>query len=592
MDGSQAACGTCHGLPPDPPHVQNFADCSLCHLDATSAQGIDPAHKDKHVNGVVDVDTGCTLCHSQPQPVAGYRRQVTTAGGDFDRTSHHVTNGSATEIVTDADCYVCHEQTQHMQLGNVPDVRMHDPDGVGVPYVYNGLGASLEEDCLDCHDLQGPLAYDIDNDPSNGRQPFSDGSTPPDIASGWSLASHSTTTKTVLLEDKCLACHGGVDPTAPANPRTDRNVHGSAYPKLLSQRIAGQAVANPEERVCLACHDAGPAATNLEVEFAKGTNGARIYHHPIVDAEQSNGRSVECTDCHNPHQANAADKLRGVAGVDLTGNAVGFGTATDRPIQQYELCLKCHGDTYNSGRPRTTNKRLDLQLANSSYHPVAGPGHNTSNALAQQLLGGLTPTSTLECTDCHNNEGTADTLGLASGSAASPQGPHGSTYPFILRANYRTDTEANGWNRNDAALCFLCHDPTAFENKADQRTNFGEYDFGKNQWKKNLHELHAHRLALTCTHCHYNTHSNQQVGTTDYLIDGVTYTGAPPATAKTRNVAFSPEVRAGGGKARPTFEIDTTTRRRQCYLTCHGQRHKPKKYTPSPTGDTDSLTLP
>ena len=58
VDGSQAACGNCHGLPPLPPHPQNN-DCGTCHSIVLGGLGgpptiegfIDPT---RHINGVTD----------------------------------------------------------------------------------------------------------------------------------------------------------------------------------------------------------------------------------------------------------------------------------------------------------------------------------------------------------------------------------------------------------------------------------------------------------------------------------------------------------------------------------------------------------
>lgn len=53
VDGSQAACGTCHGLPPASPHPDN-SNCSLCHSSVVDASNtiID---KEKHINGQRDL---------------------------------------------------------------------------------------------------------------------------------------------------------------------------------------------------------------------------------------------------------------------------------------------------------------------------------------------------------------------------------------------------------------------------------------------------------------------------------------------------------------------------------------------------------
>jgi len=54
VDGTQAACGTCHGLPPTGHVYATLTDCYICHDGVVDASGkiID---KTKHMNGKVDV---------------------------------------------------------------------------------------------------------------------------------------------------------------------------------------------------------------------------------------------------------------------------------------------------------------------------------------------------------------------------------------------------------------------------------------------------------------------------------------------------------------------------------------------------------
>ena len=116
--------------------------------------------------------SGCTSCHSTAQ---GSRRIVLGAGGDFTRTSHHVTGG-----IQDSDCRVCHDQSNHMS----GTVRLLDVDtGAGS----NFDPATLNNLCLSCHDSNG----------ANGNTtPFSDLKTVPDVkgAAGslWTDSAHNT----------------------------------------------------------------------------------------------------------------------------------------------------------------------------------------------------------------------------------------------------------------------------------------------------------------------------------------------------------------------------------------------------------------
>ena len=579
VNGSQAACGTCHGAPPGGTHP-NRTDCSTCHGTVIDAGGnfINPS---LHIDGRVNVI--CLDCHSTAQGPGGYRRPITKTNGDFNDTSHHVTNGTITEIVTTNDCVVCHEQLNHK--ANVePGVLLNDPDG-GAAIVYNGKGASIENFCLGCHDANSSTAYDAVTTKA-GNQPFQNGATPVNEEDLWIFASHNTTTPTVLGDDKCMTCHGGVDSTQTTG-QTTTNMHGSSFPKLLSPKVASRTVANHEESLCYACHDGGVAGTNLQAELAKGTNGANIYHHPVVDAQQSGGRSVECTDCHNPHGATPDDVLMGATGIDTSGAAVGPYV----PVAEYEICNKCHGDTRNTGRPRTTNKRTDFDPTNSSFHPVAGPGRNTSTAMANQLRGGLTVTSTITCSDCHNSQATAGVVGPPTvNSTVAPQGPHGSSYPFILRDNYWSNPQGpTSWNPSNYTLCLDCHDVRGFNNRNEINfTNFASTS-------RNYHEKHLVSAAgdrITCANCHYNTHSNENMGAiTNWRVNGVLYT-SPPAGFKTRGISFSPDMTGAGGMAKPTFDINTNTRQRGCYVNCHGKSHTPKTYTPAVARDNDPLTIP
>ena len=118
-----------------------------------------------------------------------------------------------------------------------------------------------------------------------------------------------------------------------------------------------------------------------------------------------------------------------------------------------------------------------------------------------------------------------------------------------------------------------------------------DYDAGRG----NLHALHVKNSILKsgaiCMSCHYNQHSNVQTTTTQYNINGTTYTTPPPGTP-TRLVNFSPNVLpVGSTRPRPEWWFDTVTKGRQCYLVCHtptgatgGNRHSGSSYKPA-SGD-------
>ncbi len=501
--------------------TQPGGDCVTCH---------------PHDAGFSPSGGGCTGCHSSARGAGGYRRQVASAGGDFERFSHHVSDGTTTEIVTDDDCVVCHDQSQH-QSNPEPTVLLNDADG-GASYTYGGTGASLESFCVSCHDADGSLAYDANGDSTDGYQSFGDGRDPSDIATGWASAAHNAATPAALADDACMACHGGPDSTR-SGLSADQNAHGSDQVSLLSELVNGALVANVEEDLCYACHDGLTAATDIESEFAKGTNGSSIFHHPVVDAEQTAGRAVECADCHDPHYATAADPLFGAGGVDPNGNPVPRGVAVD----EYEVCFGCHADSPGKPPPPTSrqfpegNTRLEFNGSQTSFHTVVVAG--TVNDHVPSLYNGWTKDSVLDCSSCHNNDS-----GPGAGGSG-PNGPHGSIWPSILERQFETSDSTN-YSEASYSLCFKCHDPNVI---LDKQISFED------------HDRHVDNESSSCNVCHDPHGSSGQ----KFLINFDS------------SVVFADQ----NGRLEFIAPEDSVDGKGYCYLECHGKDHSPKDYDPN-----------
>jgi predicted CXXCH cytochrome family protein len=556
---------------------------------------------------IADGKVVCSVCHDQhSQSKAPFDPAAPVFGGPGTGAGRHF---QRQDNESNQMCKVCH---------SARDVQSSDdgshPIGVPIPAgdfqspVSLPLDAQEKVQCLSCHAPHftdsgganggqgdgyilrlgiGNLCYDChtlaDRDNASHLSPTT-GVLWPGGQYGSSFPAH-----TGEKRGFCINCHW------PHGWPDDANV-SQDYPRLWVERydIADDG-SDPDdaEDLCFTCHDGSPATTDIRGEFAKGTNGPDIFHHPVVDSEQGPGRSVECVDCHNPHKARSDNKLAGATGIDLAGLSVGPGTGNDRDVEHYEVCLKCHGDTFNASRPDTSNKRLDFQTTNSALHPVTGPGQNQSANLANQLLGGLTTASTIDCTDCHNNEATADVDGVAGNSMQGPKGPHGSTQAAIRRAAYWTTlTGPQDWNPANFELCFLCHDPQRlvearrFDDGA--ATNFYDDIDGKD----NLHWVHlldrSDKARATCKNCHFNVHSNVSAQNTQYNIDGTVFT-TPPDSVKTHLVSFSPDVQPFGGRALPEWRINTSTRARTCFLNCHGADMDGLQYRPDSGDDTPTI---
>lgn len=458
--------------------------------------------------------------------------------------------------------------------------------GLGDGYL---LRLAIGDLCDQCHTLA--------DRPAGAHFSASTGGLWPGGQYGSSFPAHTTEKR-----GACVNCHW------PHGWPDNRNI-AQDFNRLWVERYnmdttAAGTVPHSEDLLCMTCHDGAPATSNIKAEWDKTANGAGvngdIFHHPVKDAEQQPGRTVECVDCHNPHQARSTDRHAGVSGVDLAGAAIAAGS---RQLQQYELCFKCHGDTFSSARPNTSNKRLDFNTtaANSGYHPVTQPGRGLSANLTAQLQpAGLTTASTIRCTDCHNSNAFSTTLGPVADSAANTVGPHGSTFAPILRANFARNFTATGWNDANANLCFRCHDPVRLlsrDQASGARTNFSdESNPAGGRGKRNLHWYHLTDRGATasCMSCHYDIHSNRSAGNTEYCvgtsIDSCTVTTSPPANVKTHLVNFAPDV-TRLNFPRPRWHINTTTGVRSCDVTCHGSSNKMDRVTYRPSaGDETSHT--
>jgi predicted CxxxxCH...CXXCH cytochrome family protein len=108
VDGTQAACGTCHGLPPPLPHVADTA-CDGCHLP-TAGPGQTIADATTHADGVVQQGgtAGCAGCHGDDDSLA----PPPDSTGETDPTERsvgahraHVFPSDAAEVACD-ECHV------------------------------------------------------------------------------------------------------------------------------------------------------------------------------------------------------------------------------------------------------------------------------------------------------------------------------------------------------------------------------------------------------------------------------------------------------------------------------------------------------
>jgi hypothetical protein len=428
------------------------------------------------------------------------------------------------------------------------------------------------------------------------------------VLKGWEESQHARILG-VHQDRACLMCHT-LHPIPPP-----ANLSNFAY--LRSATIGGVTAVH---NVCFRCHTSGEhhpliKAPDIYDQFNKENLGGSAMpliftgHKPflgkvpmeslLLGSKPDELPHIECTDCHNPHFCNREAPLRGARGIDIHGNPINpLGDAQDnlQTPHDYEICFRCHGDTYQevtpfpappypySLRPPTfTNKRAEFdpdkpmnlqpEIKNSSFHPVVYPGLNHSKALEEQLSQGtngkLHVTSVIRCEDCHNNDAFANIHGPLNplmGTYQNPEGPHGSLNKRILRAYYSfqvgTDTSPpfSSYNPKNFQLCFDCHDEKAFDGgPRNTETNFYSKRYG------NLHYLHltgeGGKLPAyeSCMECHYNVHSNVYTDTTLFLLKG--------NDKDTHLLWFYPGVKGLGNNRYPVWT--STPEKKSCAMVCH-----------------------
>ncbi len=324
-----------------------------------------------------------------------------------------------------------------------------------------------------------------------------------------------------LAENGCQNCHR---PHSAPHP-----------PRLLSSTQEGD--------VCLVCHKGTVASKNMEQEFLKNSVhpvSSTDWTHEPRENPNTMPRHATCPDCHNPHQVVAttasppvaSGRLRGVRGVTISG-----GTVTEA-TSEYEICLKCHGirDQTTLGMMRLDNirnVRLEINPSNSSYHPIAAAGKNST---IQVLEPGYTASSIIYCTDCHNND-------QWTSGGTWPKGPHGSRFEPILEREFQQGDPTTE-SFQSYALCYKCH---------TRSTLFSTGRFP--------HDKHVREKQASCAVCHDAHGSRQNVHLINFMLRD--RTGKVVVSQNSIGLIQYQSTEPGRGN---------------CSLRCHGEEHDRRGY--------------
>lgn len=304
-----------------------------------------------------------------------------------------------------------------------------------------------------------------------------------------------------------------------------------------------------EEGNCLPCHNGNVSRKNIEAEIQQ-----KRYTHPVrnylqihdpVENFSSMARHVECQDCHDPHMTTATMASAPNAGGPLTGVAgvTAAGTRLEKSNYEYEVCFRCHADSPNGTAPYIqrqvfqSNIRLKFQVANPSFHPVAGPGRN---AEVTSLVTPWRSASRIYCTDCHAND-----AGPGAGGTG-PRGPHGSIWPYLLERQYMTADNTTE-SIQAYALCYKCHDRASI---------LGDRSFPH-------HNKHIVKQRTPCSACH-DPH-------------GISSTQGN-ALNHSNLINFDKTIALRDSATQRLEFEDLGTRHGRCTLRCHGKDHNTLAY--------------
>ncbi len=428
----------------------------------------------------------CVGCHATPRPVgSGYRRQVVEnlgdGNGDFVRLSHHVTDGSSSEVVTDSDCLVCHDQSQHQSLTDGVTVLLNDPNG-GAAITYDGSPQSLDPFCRACHD-------------GTHSSPFSDGNAAPD---------HSTFDPVIHGSGKsCAECHGnGHGSSNLALVREIVTTPSSGdYPVVFTSRTGANSFADGDvvmDGICEVCHTTTNFHTNdgFGSPHNSGTDCSGCHsHNPGFQPEAGS-----CMGCHSfvmgPGRRQIVEN-GGDNGGDfvLSSHHVTNGTASE--VVTDADCIVCHDQalhtTFGDGVSVLLNNpaggaSITYDGTTSSLQPFCTACHDGTHpapfsdanpapdhAAFDPLLHG----GGRDCAECHGNGHGSTNLALINDQVETP---NSGTKAVVFTSRTGANSFADG-DANYNGICEVCHTTTTFH-------------------RNDTSGAHGHNAGNDCTACH------------------------------------------------------------------------------------------
>jgi predicted CxxxxCH...CXXCH cytochrome family protein len=493
----------------------------------------------------------CTMCHVDHSIFSPRLNASNTTGRSMLLRTDIATVPTATSGYANSDyvtgggiCISCHQNSltkdtsRRASDGTTATVVVTDTDYAGSAHQYTVTstlhdGSTFNANCSKCHNAR--------NNETTTFQTSANKFALHDSTVRRLFAFLGITTPTDPLEENfCFRCH---------SQSTDTNPGGGPAKATGGMDYYGVATMSGESEAIYSIFDT-KAYTHPVTSISgihKPGDGSSYNDGSLTGTN----RHAECEDCHNPHAATASNPLKGASGVSIANPTTNFTELTstnytyvsDASVTvtqpdgtttinlDYKVCMKCHsnwayGVSTNAPNPtpsatwQQTNMAQEFNVNNWSYHYVEGdllasvapdPGTTGCDSFGPSGLANTTPRASttygsfnstyigqmeptlagltdaerrqakLRCSSCH---------GVDNASGTTPEGPHGSSYAFILKVpsgSPYTRWDSTVSERDGNVWCFNCHDP-----------NFSSTGFMEGT--RNLHTRDHNKRP--CQYCH------------------------------------------------------------------------------------------
>jgi predicted CxxxxCH...CXXCH cytochrome family protein len=434
VDGTQAACGACHLIPPPAPHLQN-PSCGNCHDGYTGTS----VNKSLHVDGHVDVKPlTCTSCHGtsgvNAAPPAGTHGETATTAVAVGAHQAHVTAGP---VGGPYACDVCH--------GTTPTSNTH-ANGIVNMATSAGWNAAAKTCANACHG--GAIVA-------------------PKPAPVWTAGDG-------VLGD-CTYCHAAPPPAPHPSSPLCGSCHDGYSATTVNAALHLNGSVDVKPLTCTSCHGTPDrAGTTLqkasppvgsEGETATTALAVGAHQSHVVDTELA--RAFTCDQCHVVPTAVTHPNDT----VDMQwGSIAQYGT-WDRTAATCSASY-CHGSfvggnqlnapawtTVNGTQATCGSCHLTPPPPPHSTNPSCGNCHDGYTQTTVNLtahVNGAVDVKPLTCTSCHGDSARA---GTTVQKAAPPLGTHGET-AITARAVGAHQAHVNAGPAGGPYSCDTCHGST------------------------------------------------------------------------------------------------------------------------------------